>query len=236
MVGLEAAAKTLHVFDRDDVVSLAEGREDWAGKRRNHLFERPWLPFVHLPFALGGGAVPHHRGADWHVGGEYERMPPGLAISGDHDFAQVSGRMLCQGRKSGPDQFHGLGIAEVVARVAGVESGLIGVPEKEVGRQHCVSVARAADSLVARVLHEAIALVHQDHGREASAASRICQDRRHSVVADNVLGADTPLGLGFSACGRAEGYESAKDSEFREEFTPWGEWHCGSPCDFAGWS
>src|SRR5215475_6981564 len=99
MVGLKAVAKTLHVFDRNDVVGLAEGREDWAGKRRNQRFERPWLPFVHLPFALGGGAVPHDRGADRHLGGEYERMPPGLAISGDYDFAQVSGRMLCQGRK-----------------------------------------------------------------------------------------------------------------------------------------
>src|ERR1700720_1469454 len=50
MVGFEAVTKALHVLDRDDVVGLAEGREDWAGERGNHRFEGPWLQFVHLPF------------------------------------------------------------------------------------------------------------------------------------------------------------------------------------------
>src|SRR6266852_4891896 len=154
IVGFEAVAKTLHVLDRDDVVGLAEGREDWAGKRCNRRFERLWLQPVRLPFALGGGAVPHHRSADRHLSSEYERMPPGLAVSGDNDFAQVSSRVLRQGRKSHLDRFHRLGVGEVVSRRARVESGLIGMPEKEIGRQHGVSVARAAHRLVTRVLHE----------------------------------------------------------------------------------
>src|SRR5262249_43925389 len=134
MAGFETVAKTLHVLDRDDVVGLAEGREDWAGKRCNHRFERLWLQLVHLPFALGGGAVPHDGGADRHFGSEYERMPPGLAVSGNNDLAQVRSRMLRQGRKSGLDQFHRLRVGQVVSRVARVESGLIGMPEKEIGR------------------------------------------------------------------------------------------------------
>src|SRR6266481_5663595 len=108
MVGFEAVAKTLHVLERDDVVGLAEGRKDRAGKRCNHRFERPRLQLVDLPFALGSGTVPHHRSADRRLRSEYERVPPGLAVSGDNDFAQVRGRVLRQGRESDLDQFHRL--------------------------------------------------------------------------------------------------------------------------------
>src|ERR1700730_18625054 len=227
-VGFEAVAKALHILDRDDVVGLAEGREDWTGKRCNHLVERLWLQLVHLPFALGGGAVPHNRSADRCLGSEYERMPPGLAVASDDDFAQVRGRVLPQGRKGGLDQLDGFRIGEVVSRLARIEGGLVGMAEKEIWRQHGVSVARATHRLVARVLHEAVALVHQDHGREASTASRICQERGHSVVASNVLGGDIAHGLRFGA-GRAERGKSAEESKLPEEFTPWGESHCGPP-------
>jgi hypothetical protein len=158
-------------------------------------------------------------------------VPSGLAVAGNDDLAQVRGRMLRQGRKSDFDQFHRLRIGEVVPRGARIEGDLIGMPEKEIGRQHGVSVARAAHRLVARVLYEAIALVHQDYGREASTANRICQDRGHSVVASNVLRGDTGRGLRFGAGGGAKRGKSAEESEFREEFTPWGEWHCCPPCN-----
>src|SRR5262249_48008949 len=94
-----------------------------------------------------------------------------------------------------------------------------------------VSIARAPHRLVARVLHEAIALVHQDDGREASAARRICQHRGHSVVASNVLRGDTAHVLRFGAGGGAERGKSTEESEFREEFAPWGECHCRPPCN-----
>src|SRR5262252_1188207 len=120
-VGFESVAKALHILDRDDVVGLAEGREDRTGERCNHLVQRLWLQLVHLPLPLGCGAVPHDCRADWCLGGENERMPPGLAIAGDDGFAQVRGSVLCQGRKRGLDQFDRLGIGEVIPRVARVE-------------------------------------------------------------------------------------------------------------------
>src|SRR5215467_8903104 len=152
-VGFESVPKTLHVFDRDDVISLAESREDRTGERCNHLIQRLWLELVHLPLPLGGGAVPHDGGADRHLGGENERMPPRLTIAGDDDLAQVCGRLLRQERERGLDQFDGLGIGEVIPRVARVEGSLIRMTEKEIGRQHRISVARAAYRLVARVFH-----------------------------------------------------------------------------------
>src|SRR5208282_5810850 len=135
-------------------------------------FERSRLQLVHLPFALGGSAVPHDRSTDGHLGSKYEWMPPGLAVAGDDDLTQVRDRVPRQGRKSNLDQFDRLGIAEVVSRIARVEGGLIGMPKKEIGRQHSVSVERATLGLVACVLHEAVTLVHQDHGREAATAGR----------------------------------------------------------------
>src|SRR6267154_6326431 len=65
--------------------------------------------------------------------------------------------------------------------------------EEEIGGQHREAVAGAADRLVPCVLHQAIALVHQDDRRQLGGAGRVGQECRHTVRASDALGGD---GLG----------------------------------------
>jgi hypothetical protein len=160
-------------------------------------------------------------------------MPTGLTVAGHGDFAQVRRCELPQRCQGNVDQFNRLRVGEVVSRITRVEGGWIGMPEKVIGRQHGISMARAAHRLVARVPHQAVALVHQDHGWEASIASRMREDRRHSVVANHVLHRDTAYGAHFGSPCRAEPGKAAEEREFREKLTPWGEGHCCPPAPFA---
>jgi hypothetical protein len=95
-------------------------------------------------------------------------MPPGLAETGDDDFAEIRVFVFADCRERRLDQFDGLGIGEVVIRIAGIERGLVGMPEKEIGRQHRVALARLAHCQITGMFHKPIAFVHQDDGRKTS--------------------------------------------------------------------
>ena len=95
-------------------------------------------------------------------------MPPGLAETGNDDFAEIRGFVFADCRERRLDQFHGLGIGDVVIRIASIKRGLVGMPEKEIGRQHRIALARPAHCKIAGMFHEPIAFVHEDDGRKAS--------------------------------------------------------------------
>ncbi len=120
-------------------------------------------------------------------------MPSGLAIASDREPLDVGGAAFLQGRDRGLEISDRLRVGEVVARIAGVELALIRMLEEEIGRQHREAVAGAADRLVHGVLHQAVALVHQDDGRQLGGAGRIGQECRHAVGAGDVLGGDADL-------------------------------------------
>ncbi len=154
------------------------------------------LQLVGLPFARRGRAVPHHGGGDRRLGGEHQRMPAGLAVAHDDDLARVGGLVGLQRRQRGAHQLVRFRIGHVVAAVAGVEHLLVRMLVEEIRRQHREAVARAAHRLVLGVLHQPVALVHQDDGREFPAAGRIGEERRHAVGAGDVLGGDVDMAGG----------------------------------------
>src|SRR5262249_53955042 len=77
--------------------------------------------------------------------------------------------------------------------------------------------------------HESVAFVHQDHGRKFAGTDRISEQRGHSVLAGNVLARDVSHALSFGAGRASERGNSAEESKFREEFTPWRDCHGGPP-------
>src|SRR5262249_46356413 len=81
----------------------------------------------------------------------------------------------------------------VIAGIAGVEHALIGMAEKEIGGEHRVAVVGATHRLVPGVLHEAVALVHQDDRRKPAASRWVGQEGRHPVAAGDPLGSDIDM-------------------------------------------
>ena len=92
----------------------------------------------------------------------YTSGTSGLTIAADRNLRRIRSLVLRQRSECFVDQFNGFGIAHVIAGIPGIEHALIGMLEKEIGREHRVAVVGAAHGLIPGVLHQAVALVHQD--------------------------------------------------------------------------
>jgi hypothetical protein len=114
-------------------------------------------------------------------------MPPGLAIARDREPLEVGNPVFLQRLDRRLEQGDRFRIRHVIARRTGIELALVAMLEEKIGRDHRKAVARAALRLVAGVLHQAIALMHQDDGREPSAVRRIGHEGRHTVFAGDVF-------------------------------------------------
>jgi hypothetical protein len=82
------------------------------------------------------------------------------------------------------------GVLEQVPDIAAVQGMLIRMLVVEIRRDADEAVARQTLSKVASMLHEAVALMHENYGRDLAAAGRHSEKRRQPPGATNGLGHD----------------------------------------------
>ncbi len=195
-MAIERVAQASHVVERDHVIGLAEDAQHRAIDAGDELVERLGIARVDLPLALRGRAVPDERGGDRALRRQHERMAAGLADARDGDLRLIDLRQRGELGDRRVEILHRLGIAHVVADVAAMQRVLVGMLVEEIRRDADEAVAREPLRQVARVRHQAVALVHEHDRRQFSARGRHRQEGRQSASAADGLGDDLGHGSG----------------------------------------
>ena len=189
-VTIQAVAKPTDVVKRDQMIGLAEHAEHRTVDRGDDVVERPRILGVDLPFARLGRPIPDQRRGDRPARRDHQWQPRGLANAHDRQPGQIGLRDRLQGIDGASERDHRVRIADVAADVAAMQRRLVRVPEVEIGRDCDQAVAREALGQIAGVLHQAVALMHHDHGGRLGRRLRDRDERRHAVRTLDRRGAD----------------------------------------------
>src|SRR5688572_7292324 len=163
VVFLERVAKAQHVVIGDDVIGRTEGAEYWTVDGREDLLHRSGIGVAHRPFARGGGTVPDNRCGNFRLGGVDQRMPAGLAVTGDRDPAQVGGGIFRNRLQGGIDIVDRLRIRHRIAIVSRVERFLVGMFVEIIRRDNQEAIAGTLLRKIARVRDQPVALMNEDN-------------------------------------------------------------------------
>src|SRR5215831_13249630 len=165
VVAIEAVAEAPHVGERNHMVGLAENAENRTLDRGNDVVERLGIARASLPFALRGRAIPDERRRERTLRRQHQRMASGLADALDSDFRCVDLRKLDELGNRRVEIGYGLRVGHVIADLAAVKRCLIRMLVEEIRRDADVTVAGKALGQIPRVVHKAIALVHEHDSR-----------------------------------------------------------------------
>src|SRR6516225_10709405 len=165
VVAIEAVAEAPHVGERDHMAGLTENAENRTLDRGNDVVERLGIARASLPFALRGRAIPDERRRERTLRRQHQRMASGLADALDSDFRCVDLRKLDELGNRRVEIGYGLRVGHVIADLAAVKRCLIRMLVEEIRRDADVTVAGKALGQIPRVLHKAIALVHEHDSR-----------------------------------------------------------------------
>jgi hypothetical protein len=141
-------------------------------------------------------AAPYQTRGDRALRRQHQRMAPGLADAHDGDLARIGLRQRGELVDRSVQILDRLRVGQVVADVAAMKRGLVRVLVEEIGRDADEAVARETRRQIARVLHQAVAFMHEHDGRQWSVRGRHGQESRESAVAGDGLGGD--IGQSYS--------------------------------------